>query len=280
MNPLPTSLSCWLHCSSTDTHRSTDSNHHLPTVDLTIIRQIHQHTARLSTHLSQDLLTQTHHQNACISFTTCTRSESSSRFLQDEMTNLIVLVVLVPLLHPPLSCSTNLATYQTQRKIQDIAEALSYRVLLFSSPYISLQNYLALLELSILSCLRSIFSLCCISSTICSILYLLPKTIVFFSSLTSTHYPFLTSSPFFCRLLIFLLKRSVASSRSFSKTFSSDPIQSRIRCLAILIEHTSSMLAAAISIPAHSSKESHAIFMQYWWGAVTLSQLMQSYSEP
>jgi hypothetical protein len=40
------------------------------------------------------------------------------------------------------------------------------------------------------------------------------------------------------------------------------------------------MLAAAISIPAHSSKESHAIFMQYWWGAVTLSQLMQSYSEP
>jgi hypothetical protein len=96
----------WLHCSSTDTHRSTDSNHHLSTADLTVIRQIHQHTAQLRTHLSQDLLTQTHHQNACISFTICTRSESSSRFLQHKMTNLIVLVVLVPLLHPPLSCST------------------------------------------------------------------------------------------------------------------------------------------------------------------------------
>jgi hypothetical protein len=39
------------------------------------------------------------------------------------------------------------------------------------------------------------------------------------------------------------------------------------------------MLVAAISIPAHSSKESHAIFMQYWWGAVTPSQLIHSYPE-
>jgi hypothetical protein len=31
------------------------------------------------------------------------------------------------------------------------------------------------------------------------------------------------------------------------------------------------MPAAATSIPALSSKESHAISMQYWWGAVTLS---------
>ncbi len=60
------------------------SNHHLSTADLTVIRQIHQHTAWLSTHLSQDLLTQTHHQNACISFTICTRSESSSKFLQHK----------------------------------------------------------------------------------------------------------------------------------------------------------------------------------------------------
>jgi hypothetical protein len=55
-----------------------------------------------------------------------------------KQTNLIVLIVLVPLLHPPLSCSTNLVTYQTQRKIQDIAEALSYRVLLSLSKIISL----------------------------------------------------------------------------------------------------------------------------------------------
>jgi hypothetical protein len=39
------------------------------------------------------------------------------------------------------------------------------------------------------------------------------------------------------------------------------------------------MLAAAISIPAHNSKESHAIFMQYWWGAVTPSQLIHSHPE-
>jgi hypothetical protein len=39
------------------------------------------------------------------------------------------------------------------------------------------------------------------------------------------------------------------------------------------------MLAAAISTPAHNSKESHAIFMQYWWGAVTPSQLIHSYPE-
>ncbi len=157
-------------------------------------------------------------------------------FFNTKMTTLIVLGVIVPLLHPPFSYSTNLATYQTQRKIQDIAETLSYRVLLFSSPSIFLQNHLALLELSILNCLRSIFSICCLSSTICSLLH---------------------------RLLIFLLKRSVASSRSFSKTFSSHPIQSRIRRLATLIEHTSSMMATTISIPAHNSKESHAIFMQY-----------------
>ncbi len=70
-----------------------------------------------------------------------------------------------------------------------------------------------------------------------------------------------------------LLQRSVASSRSFSKTFSADLIRSRIRRLSTL------MLAAAISIPAHSSKESHAIFMQYWWGVVTPSQLIHSYPE-
>ncbi len=63
------------------------SNHHLSTADLTVIRQIHQYTTRLSTHLSQDLLTQTHHQNACISFTICTRFESSSRFLQHKNDN-------------------------------------------------------------------------------------------------------------------------------------------------------------------------------------------------
>ncbi len=167
-------------------------------------------------------------------------------FFNTKMTTLIVLGVLVPLLHTPLSCSTNLATYQTQRKIQDIAEALSYRVLLFLSPSMSLQNHLALLELNMFSCLRSIFFLCCLSSTICSIFYFVPQKL-----------------PSFHRLLIFLLKRSVASSRSFSKTFSSDLIQSRIHRLATLIEHTSSMMAAAVSIPAHSSKESHAIFMQY-----------------
>jgi hypothetical protein len=36
-----------------------------------------------------------------------------------------------------------------------------------------------------------------------------------------------------------------------------------IRRLATLIEHTSSMPTAAISIPALSSKESHTISMQY-----------------
>jgi hypothetical protein len=30
------------------------------------------------------------------------------------------------------------------------------------------------------------------------------------------------------------------------------------------------MPVAAISIPTLSSKEGHAISMQYWWGAVTL----------
>jgi hypothetical protein len=102
-------------------------------------------------------------------------------FFNTKMTTLIVLGVLVPLLHPPLSCNTNLTTYQTQRKIQDIAEALSYRVLFFLSPSISLQNHLALLELSMLSCLRSIFSLYCLSSTICSIFSLVPPKITFFS---------------------------------------------------------------------------------------------------
>jgi hypothetical protein len=78
--------------------------------------------------------------------------KAQAAFFNTKITNLIVLGILVPLLHPPLFCSTNLATYQTQRKIQDIAEALSYRVLLLSSPSIP-QNHLALLELSILSCL-------------------------------------------------------------------------------------------------------------------------------
>jgi hypothetical protein len=92
--------------------------------------------------------------------------------------------------------------------------------------------------------------------------------IYLFCSLHILYYLFyLLPSPKNCLLtptdLIFLLKRSVASSRSFSKTFSPDPIQSRIYRLATLIEHTSSMMAATISIPAHSSKESHAIFMQY-----------------
>jgi hypothetical protein len=82
------------------------------------------------------------------------------------------------------------------------------------------------------------------------------------------------------RLLILHPQRSVASSRRFSKTFNADQIWSRIRRLDTLIEHASSMLAAAISIPAHSSKESHAIFMQLWWGAVTPSQLIHSHPEP
>jgi hypothetical protein len=63
------------------------SNHHLSTADLTVIRQTHQGIARLGTHLSQDLLTQTHHQNVCISFTICTYSESSSSFLQHKNDN-------------------------------------------------------------------------------------------------------------------------------------------------------------------------------------------------
>ncbi len=96
--------------------------------------------------------------------------KAQAGFFNTKMTTLIVLGVLVPLLHPPLSCNTNLATYQTQRKIQDIAEVLSYKVLLFSSPSISLQNHLALLKLRIFSCLRSIFLICCLSSTICSLL--------------------------------------------------------------------------------------------------------------
>ncbi len=163
------------------------------------------------------------------------------------MTNLIVLVVLVPLLHPPLSCSTNLATYQTPRKnprhsrnseLQNSSLLKSF----YLSPKLSRSPRTQHTQLS------EIY-LCYLFHILYYLFYLL-------------HCPQKLSSPPY-RLLIFLLKRFVASSRSFSKTFSSDPIQSRIRHLATLIKHTSSMLAVAISIHAHSSKESHAIFMQY-----------------
>ncbi len=143
-------------------------------------------------------------------------------------------------------CSMNPATYQTQRKSKTqpklrATELFSSQVLLY------LQNYLSLLK-----------------TTTPSLLYDLPPYYLFYllhPVLFSTLPKIVSSSPSDFRS--FLLKRSVASSRSFSKTFSADQIRSRIRRLSTLIEHASSMLAAAISIPAHSSKESHAIFMQY-----------------
>jgi len=70
------------------------------------------------------------------------------KHVPSKTTNLIVLGVLVPLLPPLSSCSLNLATYQTQQKIKNIAKAPNYRVLLSSlsfcpSPKIlsSPQNY-------------------------------------------------------------------------------------------------------------------------------------------
>ncbi len=222
------------------------SNHHLSTVDLTAIRQTHRDTARLSTHLSQDPFTQTHHQNACISFTICTCSESSSSFLlTPKITTPIVLGVLV-------SSPTSSTLLQHEPSyLLDAAENPRHSrssELHSSSPFKSFYSSKSSRSppLSLLSCLRSISSICYLSSTLCSLPLLSKKTL---------------SSPY--RLLIFLLKRSVASSRNFSKTFSSDPIRSRIRRPATLIEHTSSMPAAATSIPALSSKESHAISMQY-----------------
>ncbi len=91
-------------------------NYRLSNADLTAIRQTHRDTVRLSTHFSQDLFTHTHHQNTCISFTICTCSKSSSSFLLTHRQRLRSFWEFSSLLlHPPHSCSMNLATYQTQR---------------------------------------------------------------------------------------------------------------------------------------------------------------------
>jgi len=111
-------------------------------------------------------------------------------------------------------------------------------------------------------------------SPLCCLIYLLPLCSSSSTLFYSLYCPQKLSLLSF-RLLILPPQRV----RCFSKTFSADLIRSRIRRFATLIEHASSMLAAAISIPTHSSKESHAIFMQYWWGAVTPSQLIHSHPE-
>jgi hypothetical protein len=86
----------------------------------------------------------------------------------------IVLGFLVSFLHRLSSCSTNLATYQTQRKIQDIAEAPSYKSPSFfskSSPLLITQStHMSVFFSSPLS-VTSIFSPC---SPPCS--FLLPPT--------------------------------------------------------------------------------------------------------
>ncbi len=131
---------CWSECNSTDPTRLYWTQH---------------------THLSRSPLTQTHHKNSCISFTICTYSESSGSFLQHKTTKSDRSGVLVSFLHRLFSCSTNLATYQTQRKIQDIAEAQSYKSPSFSSkssPHLKTQS--THLSILFLLCPLPISSLC------------------------------------------------------------------------------------------------------------------------
>jgi hypothetical protein len=183
------------------------SNHHLSTTDLTAIRQTHQDTARLSTHLSQDLFTQTHHQNACISFTICTRSKSSGSLLQHKNNK----SDRSGSSHPSPTSSTLLQ--HEPGYLSDAAE----------NPRHSRSS-----ELPSSSPLKSFYLFPKSSrspptqSTQLSVIYLLCLLPILYSlfSLPSLQKPLSSSY----KLLIFLLKRSVASSRSFSKTFSSDPI--------------------------------------------------------
>ncbi len=261
LQTLPASF-CLINLSSTDTYIHLDSNRLIARLLICLYfedRQTYQHITGHST--SHNVFSHICIKTLCISFSRYIHTPTAQA-CPFKTTNLIVPGVLVPLLHPLILLQLELGYLSDVAEIQDIAEALSYLALFFSnfsiSPKLSPSS-----KTTALSAVWSPSLLPVLSFTPSSILYLPPKNCL----------------SLWLDFWFFFLKRSVASSRSFSKTFSADLIRSRICRLATLIEHASSMLAAAISIPAHNSKESHAIFMQYWWGTVTPSQLIHSHPE-
>jgi hypothetical protein len=103
------------------------------------------HTALYVIHISDHVFPhRCIRENACILFTNYTHSESTGMFLQHEFLqkpkSLIILEVLVPSLHPLSFCNMSSTTYQTQRKISNIAKLSATELLTLFFPSVFLNQ--------------------------------------------------------------------------------------------------------------------------------------------
>jgi len=101
------------------------------------------HTTLYAIHISDHVFPhRSIRENACILFTDYTHSESTGMFLQHEFLqkpkSLIIPEVLVPSLHPLSFCNMSSTTYQTQRKISNIAKLSATELLSLLFPSILL----------------------------------------------------------------------------------------------------------------------------------------------
>jgi len=114
----PASFVMLINLSSTDTYSYLDSNRLIALLLICLYfedRQTYQHITRHST--PYNVFSHRCIRVLCISFTSYIHTPTT-QVCFFKTTNLIVPEVLVPPLHPLFSCSVNLATYQTQRKIK------------------------------------------------------------------------------------------------------------------------------------------------------------------
>jgi hypothetical protein len=117
LQTLPASF-CLINLSSTDTYIHLDSNRLIARLLICLYfedRQTYQHITGHST--SHNVFSHICIKTLCISFSRYIHTPTAQA-CPLKTTNQIVPEVLVPLLHPLFSCSLNLATYQTQRKIK------------------------------------------------------------------------------------------------------------------------------------------------------------------
>jgi len=184
------------------------------------------HTTLYAIHISDNVFPHMCiRENACILFTDYTHSESTDMFLQhrflQKLKSLIIPEVIVPSLHPLSFCNMSSTTYQTQRKISNIAKLSATKLLTLLFPSILLNQNPSL--------------------------PLAPFAICYLPKLCS-----LNGKPF----LIFSFRLPLAPSRSFSKSSNAVPFPFSVRSLATLINLAPSMPAAIPNLPHNTQQRS------------------------
>ncbi len=224
-SPYTTSCGPFLPCSTNRSliylHLASPNSNCLPVLSLircNLKTDRLNHTALYAIHISDHVFPhKCIRENACILFTDYTHSESTCMFLQHEFLqkpkNLIIPEVPVPSLHPLSFCNMSSTTYQTQRKISNIAKLFATELLTLLFPSVLLNQKNPSLPLAPLAI---------------SYLPLVAKIVLLKKE----------------QFLIISSKLPLASSRSFSKSSNAVPFPFSVRSLATFINLAPSMPAA------------------------------------